>query len=75
MIIDSHVHFWKFDSIRDVWITDDMTAIRRDFLPNDFAVYLKENNVDGCIAVQADQSDEETDFLVSLVKENLFIAK
>lgn len=73
MIIDSHVHFWKFDPIKEAWITEDMTAIHRDFLPNDFAVYLKENNVDGCIAVQADQSDEETAFLVSLAKENPFI--
>lgn len=73
MIIDSHVHFWKFDPVRDAWITKDMTVIRKDFLPNDFAVYLKENNVDGCIAVQADQSDEETAFLVNLAKENSFI--
>jgi L-fuconolactonase len=34
MIIDSHVHFWKFDPIRDSWITEDMTVIREDFLPS-----------------------------------------
>lgn len=72
MIIDSHVHFWKFDPIRDAWITKDMTAIRKDFLPEDFS-YLNENRVEGCIAVQADQSDEETAFLVNLAKENPFI--
>ena len=73
MIIDSHVHFWKFDLIRDSWITKDMTAIRKDFLPEDFSLYLNENSIDGCIAVQADQSDEETAFLVNLAKENPFI--
>ncbi len=73
MIIDSHVHFWKFDPIRDAWITNEMTAIRRDFLPQDFSFYLNENQVEGCIAVQADQSDEETSFLLNLAKENPFI--
>lgn len=73
MIIDSHVHFWKFDPIRDAWITNEMTAIRKDFLPKDFSFYLNKNQVEGCIAVQADQSDEETSFLVDLAKENPFI--
>lgn len=73
MIIDSHVHFWKFDPVRDAWITNDMTSIRKDFLPEDFLLYLNENQMDGCIAVQADQSDEETTFLVKMAKENPFI--
>ncbi|SIQ91387.1 L-fuconolactonase [Chryseobacterium sp. RU37D] len=73
MIIDSHVHFWKFDPIRDSWITENMNAIRKDFLPDDFSFYLNENQVVGCIAVQADQSDKETAFLLNLAKENPFI--
>ncbi|WP_262147628.1 amidohydrolase family protein [Chryseobacterium foetidum] len=73
MIIDSHVHFWKFDPVRDSWITDEMNAIQKDFLPEDFSFYLNENQVDGCVAVQASQSDEETDFLLNLAKENTFI--
>ncbi|KFE99763.1 amidohydrolase [Chryseobacterium formosense] len=73
MIIDSHVHFWEFDPVRDAWITEEMSAIRRDFSPDDFSLFLNENQIKGCIAVQADQSDEETKFLVSLAKENSFI--
>jgi L-fuconolactonase len=73
MIIDSHVHFWKFDPVRDAWITEGMTTIRKDFLPEDFSLYLKEKSTEGCIAVQADQSDEETTFLINLAKENSFI--
>jgi len=34
---------------------------------------LQENNFDGCIAVQADQTEAETDFLIGLQKENDFI--
>lgn len=73
MIIDSHIHFWKFNPIRDAWITNEMIAIQKDFLPEDFSSYLNENSIDGCIAVQADQSDKETIFLVDLAKENPFI--
>ncbi|MBD1426890.1 amidohydrolase family protein [Sphingobacterium arenae] len=66
MRIDSHQHFWVFNAERDAWITDDMEAIRRDFLPTDLASVLKSNGIDGTIAVQASQSHAETQFLVDL---------
>ena len=52
--------------MRDQWITDEMSAIRRDFLPEDLDPEMKSNGIDGCIAVQADQSEEETRFLLDL---------
>ena len=73
MLIDAHQHFWKYNPIRDSWIDDSMQIIRRDFLPKDLAPILGDNNIDGCIAVQADQSEEETLFLLQLAKENDFI--
>ncbi len=73
MIIDSHQHFWKYDPVRDSWINGAMKIIQRDFLPHDLAPVLKENNVDGCIAVQADQSETETTFLLNLATHNNFI--
>lgn len=73
MRIDAHQHFWKFDPVRDSWITDDMSVLRRDFLPGDLQPLLQQHGFDGCVAVQADQSEEETRFLVDLAKENNFI--
>jgi L-fuconolactonase len=73
MIIDSHQHFWNYDPIRDSWITEEMQVIRRDFLPPELEMVLKENKVDGSVAVQADPSENETEFLLSLAKENEFI--
>jgi L-fuconolactonase len=73
MRIDSHQHFWKYNPVRDQWITDEMAVIRRDFLPEDILPELRANHIDGCIAVQADQSEEETQFLLDLAKENDFI--
>ncbi|WP_256010677.1 amidohydrolase family protein [Desertivirga xinjiangensis] len=71
--IDSHQHFWRFDPIRDSWINDEMSVIQRDFLPEDLSPVLKENKFDGCVAVQADQSEEQNAFLLELAAENSFI--
>ncbi len=73
MTIDAHQHFWKFDPLRDSWITDDMDVIRKNFLPGDLLPELQREGIDGCIAVQADQSEEQNTFLLSLANENTFI--
>lgn len=73
MKIDSHQHFWKYHPVKDAWISDAMKVIQRDFLPADLYPLLEKNNIDGCIAVQADQSEYETHFLLLLAKENDFI--
>jgi L-fuconolactonase len=73
MIIDSHLHFWKYHPVKDAWITNDMKVIQQDFLPADFLPVLQQNKIDGCVAVQADQSEAETNFLLQLARENDFI--
>ena len=71
--IDAHQHFWKYDPVRDSWFTDEMPVIRRDFFPEHLHPILQENNFDGCVAVQADQSEADTDFLLDLAGKNNFI--
>jgi L-fuconolactonase len=71
--IDSHNHFWKFDPVRDSWITAGMSAIQRDFLPDDFWPLLSQYNFDGCVVVQSDQSTEENVFQLKNADENDFI--
>lgn len=73
MTIDAHQHFWKFDPIRDSWINDDMKVIRRNFLPEDLKPLLAGKNIDGCVAVQADQSEDETLFLLMLAAKHDFM--
>lgn len=73
MRIDAHQHFWHFDPVRDAWITYDMSVIRRDFLPCDLLPHLQENGFDGCVAVQADQSETETHFLLDHAAHHDFI--
>ncbi|AXY77059.1 amidohydrolase [Paraflavitalea soli] len=68
MVIDSHVHFWKYDKVRDAWITDNMKILQQDYLPEHLAPTLKRNGVDGVVAVQASQEEVETRFLAELAK-------
>ncbi|MBC7417535.1 MAG: amidohydrolase family protein [Pedobacter sp.] len=73
MRLDAHQHFWIFDPVRDSWIDESMAAIRRDFLPEDLAEILEKYEFDGCVAVQADQTEEQNDFLLNQAGKNAFI--
>jgi L-fuconolactonase len=74
MKIDSHQHFWRYDAARDAWITDSMAILKRDFLPEHLAAQLAANGIDASIAVQADQSENETTFLLGLAENDKRIA-
>jgi L-fuconolactonase len=75
MRIDAHQHFWKFDPVRDAWIDESMQAIRRDFLPEHLEPLLQWHRIEGCVAVQADQSEQETTFLLELASRHPFVKK
>jgi L-fuconolactonase len=68
MKIDSHQHFWRYNSARDAWITDEMVVLKRNFLPEQFAAECAANGIDASVVVQADQSEDETNFLLELAK-------
>ncbi|MFV0605276.1 MAG: amidohydrolase family protein [Niabella sp.] len=71
--IDAHQHFWNYNPVRDAWITDDMSAIRRNFLPADLKPILDENGLDGCVVVQSDQTPAENSFQLKNATENDFV--
>ncbi len=50
-----------------------MEILRQDFLPEHLHSELRKNLIDGCVAVQADQSERETEFLLGLAQKNSFI--
>ena len=62
MKIDSHQHFWEYDPVRDEWMDDSMEVLKKDFMPKNLEPHLTDAGFDGCITVQADQSEHETDF-------------
>lgn len=71
--IDSHQHFWMYNAVQHEWINDEMAVIRRDFLAEELGEVLQDNEVSGCVAVQADQSIAENDFLLGLADAHSFI--
>ena len=74
MRIDSHVHFWRYRPREYAWIDDSMSVLRRDFLPEDARREMEDAEIDGCIAVQARQTLEETGWLLDLADAHPFIA-
>lgn len=66
MRIDAHQHFWHYSPARDTWITDEMAVLKKDFLPQHLVGELVANEMQGCIAIQTDQSEVETLFLLDL---------
>ena len=73
MHVDAHQHFWIYDQREYGWIDDSMAALRRDFLPADLKPELERNGFQGCVAVQARQTLEETHWLLELVEQAPFI--
>ena len=73
MHIDAHQHFWRYDVRRHDWITDEMKILKRDYLPADLSPELRANGMSGCVAVQAEQSEDETEFLIEMADQYPFI--
>jgi L-fuconolactonase len=73
MRVDAHQHFWRYDRREYEWIDDSMAALRRDFLPADLKPGLERSGFQGCVAVQARQTLEETRWLLELAERATFI--
>jgi len=66
MKIDTHQHFWRYQSDEFPWISESMPVLRQDRLPRDSQSAAAECGVDAVVAVQARGSIQETEFLLRL---------
>ena len=73
MIVDAHQHFWNYDARKHSWIDDSMQNIQRNFTPADLQIVFEKNNIDGCVTVQVEQTEEETIHLIESAKQYSFI--
>jgi len=73
MKLDAHQHFWQYHPAHQVWMSEAMEVLRRDYLPEELAPLLDSIGFDGCIAVQARQMPEETAWLLELADAHGFI--
>ena len=67
MKLDAHQHFWSYDAAQYPWIPPG-SALHRDWLPDDLAPLLAAAGLEGCLAVQARQSVEESRWLLGLAE-------
>lgn len=73
MKVDAHQHFWKYNPLKHQWITEEMGVLRKDFGPAELVPLLQQAGIDGSIAVQADETEDETSFLLDLSSQHDFI--
>ncbi|HEY2589467.1 MAG TPA: amidohydrolase family protein [Tepidisphaeraceae bacterium] len=70
MAIDAHHHFWRYSPTEYEWISDAMSVLRRDYLPQDLQREAAPVGIDGAVSVQARQTLQETDWLLELAEQN-----
>jgi L-fuconolactonase len=73
LFIDAHQHFWHYDPTKHTWMSDAMSVLKTDFLPSDLEPLLTDCGLNGCVAVQANQAEEENTFLLQLAEKYDFI--
>jgi L-fucono-1,5-lactonase len=74
MNLDSHVHFWRYNPAEYAWIDQTMTALQRDFMPDDVLGVMQSAGMDACVAVQVRQTVDETRWMLELTDRSPFIA-
>lgn len=72
MKLDAHQHFWRYRAAEYPWIAPG-SPLQRDFLPEHLEPLLRQAGLDGCLAVQARQSLEESRWLLELADQWPFI--
>ena len=65
-LLDSHVHFWRIGGPGQVWPDADWPVLHRDFLPADLHGETGGLDLTGCVVVQAQPDDRDTDWLLTL---------
>ncbi|MFV1441953.1 amidohydrolase family protein [Phaeobacter sp. JH20_36] len=73
MKIDAHQHFWKLARGDYDWLTPDLKPLYRDFGPDDLKPLLDAAGIGGTIAVQAADTEAETEYLLSLTDRHEWI--
>jgi len=61
--IDNQQHFWNHHPAKQVWMKKDMSALKKDYGPDDLNPLLDSCNLLCCAAVLANQSEVNNYFL------------
>jgi len=70
VLIDAHHHLWRYNTRDYGWMSNDMVALRQDYLLPELEQVARACGVTGTIAVQARQTLEETESLLQMAAAN-----
>lgn len=71
--VDAHQHFWLLSRGDYGWLTPDLGAIHRDFLPSDIEPLLARHGIASTVLVQAAPTEAETLYMLSLADRHPFV--
>ena len=74
MRIDGHQHFWTTQRDDYGWLTPDLEALYRDFVPEDLQPLLDQAGVDHTVLVQAAATTDETRYLLGIAEYHSMVA-
>ena len=72
-MLDAHQHFWSVARDDYGWLTPDLTSLFRNFGPEDLAPLMAAAGITGTIAVQAAETEAETEFLLDIADRTDFV--
>jgi L-fuconolactonase len=72
-LIDSHQHFWRLADRQGQWPPATLTAIHRDFMPEDLLPSLRQCHIGGTVLVQSLPTVADTGFLLQLADAHDFV--
>ncbi|WP_322403983.1 amidohydrolase family protein [Massilia luteola] len=73
MLVDAHQHFWRLADRDGAWPPPGLSAIYRDFLPDDLAHLLDRHGVARTVLVQSMPNEDDTRFMLDLARQHPFI--
>ncbi|MDG2480718.1 MAG: amidohydrolase family protein [Alphaproteobacteria bacterium] len=72
--IDAHHHLWHYTRGKSAFLdAEEYTAIQRDYEARELGELIEIHGFDGTVVVQADQTLEETRFMLAQAEQNAFI--
>lgn len=73
-MLDAHQHFWTVARGDYGWMSPALTALFRDFGPDDLRPLMQAAGIERTILVQAAETEAETDFLLKIAQKTNFVA-
>lgn len=72
-MIDAHHHFWNYNAQDFDWINEEMSVIRRSFLPPDLSPILKANGITGSVLIQVNRDEKENEMFLQYAHQTDFV--